>query len=859
MFGSYSGYPSPYLVRLNNVGTPDTGFNLATGVSGYVRAIAVQSNEKIIIGGGFTKYNGNLITNIARINSDGSIDPTFDLGTSANGAIRTMCIQSDGKIIVGGEFTVFNGTGFNRIVRLNSNGSIDATFTPGTGANNYINAIAVQTDGKIIIGGEFGSYNGTAMNRIARLNSDGTIDASFVTGTGFGAGSAITSIAIQNDNKILVAGNYSQYNGTTRTRITRINPDGSIDLTFDPGASANDKIRTISLQNDGNIIIGGDFTSYNGTSRRGIARLESNGNLDISFDPGNGVNNYANVEKTIIQNDGKIVAVGNFTTFNGAANIRIVRLLPDGNSDNTFVTGSGAGPGPNILVLALALQSDSKLLIGGNFTSYKDVGRNRITRILNCLSTFKTITADDCESYTLNGTNYYSSGIYTQTLVNAAGCDSVITLHLTINNNTGDTTASVCNSFTWHGITYTGSATPTYIYTNSAGCDSVVTLHLFINNNTGDTSATSCNTFTWHGNTYTTSGIYTHTFINSMGCDSVVTLNLTILYSNSASITETACDSIIINGQTYTQSGIHTQVLTNAQGCDSTLSINLTINNSSSSVLDETACNSYDLNGTLYTTSGTFTQTIPNTAGCDSTITLNLTLNASFSSISVTSCNSYTAPDDQVYTNSGIVTAVIPNSAGCDSTITIDLTINTVDTSVTANDPVLTANLSGATYQWLDCNNSYQPIAGETSQVFTAIQNGNYAVEITFNGCTDTSYCFPITSVYVDFNSYADEIIIFPNPFTTSATLKIPNLKSEARNPKHESQTNSNFVLRISDLTGKLVRTIPLTPTPHNLSPDKPSPTQITIELSDLKPGIYFVELNADKIYRGKIIKKDLH
>jgi uncharacterized delta-60 repeat protein len=223
---------------------------------------------------------------------DGSNDLSFNadkinLGDGPNSTIQTTAIQADGKIIIGGFFTSYNGTAINRIARLNADGSLDTGFNPGMGANNTITTTAIQADGKIIIGGGFTSYNGTAINLIARLNADGSLDTSFNPGTG--ANSAITTTAIQADGKIIIGGAFTSYNGTAINRIARLNADGSLDTGFNPGMGANNTISTTAIQADGKIIIGGAFTSYNGTvARNRIARLNADGSLDTGFNPGTG-------------------------------------------------------------------------------------------------------------------------------------------------------------------------------------------------------------------------------------------------------------------------------------------------------------------------------------------------------------------------------------------------------------------------------------------------------------------------------------------------------------------------------------------------------------------------------------------
>ncbi len=213
----------------------------------------------------------------------------------------------------------------------------------------------------------------------------------------------------------------------------------------------------------------------------------------------------------------------------------------------------------------------------------------------------------------------------------------------------GDTTAIACNSFKWYGTNYTTSSNPTHLLTNTSGCDSVVTLHLTINNSTtSSTSQTACNSYTWNGTTYASSGTYTKLLTNATGCDSTATLLLTINNSNTSSTSQTACNSYTWNGTTYASSGTYTKLLTNAAGCDSTATLLLTINNSNTSSTSQTACNSYTWNGTTYASSGTYIKHLTNSTGCDSAATLILTIN---SSPSITS-----QPTDQTPCAGGTIT-----------------------------------------------------------------------------------------------------------------------------------------------------------------------------------------------------------
>ena len=449
-------------------------------------------------------------------------------------------------------------------------------------------------------------------------------------------------------------------------------------------------------------------------------------------------------------------------------------------------------------------------------------------------STTGTDIVTACDSFTwIDGVTYTSSNnSATHTLTNAVGCDSVVTLVLTINNsNTVTDVITACNSFTWiDGVTYTSSnntATDTLI--NAAGCDSVVTLDLTINSTTGTDVVTACNSFTWiDGITYNSSNnTATDTLINAAGCDSVVTLDLTINNSTTGTDVVTACDSYVwIDGVTYTSSNnTATDTLTNAAGCDSVVTLDLTINNSTTGTDVITACDSYTwIDGITYTSSNnTATDTLTNAVGCDSVVTLDLTINLSTSSRqAITACDSFTWIDGITYTASNnTATDTLTNAVGCDSVVTLDLTINNPDTSVSRNGIELTAQETAATYQWLDCNNAFSPIAGATARVFTPVNNGNYAVEISKNNCTDTSGCYAINSVGL--NSFTEgSLKVYPNPTESVLMVELNRVYFPA-------------TLEITDARGKIMSA----KTVHN-----PKEEALRLDVSSLAAGLYFLRVS---------------
>ncbi len=240
--------------------------------------MGVQSDGKIICVGSFSSYNGTAANRVIRLNTDGTIDGTFVYGNGFNTTAHSVIVQPDGNILVGGAFTSYDGTGANRIIRLDTVGTIDGTFVYGTGLNGIASSLAIQSDGKILVGGNFTTYNGTAANRIIRLNTDGTVDGTFVYGTGLTGGvTEVLAITIQSDGKILIGGTFTDYNGTSANNIIRLNSDGTIDGTFIYGTGFNNEVRDISVQSNGKIICLGNFTSYQGTTYNRIVRLDPNG------------------------------------------------------------------------------------------------------------------------------------------------------------------------------------------------------------------------------------------------------------------------------------------------------------------------------------------------------------------------------------------------------------------------------------------------------------------------------------------------------------------------------------------------------------------------------------------------------
>jgi uncharacterized delta-60 repeat protein len=333
--------------------------------------------------GEFLTFTGTTITRLVRLSPDGFVDASFVVGSGFDNSIFDVKVQSDGKILVSGSFSTYQGTAVNRLVRLNSNGTLDSAFSTnqGTGLNGVAQAMAVQPDGKIVLGGTFTTFNGVTANTIVRLNADGTRDtAPFTTNIGTGANGLINDIKIRPDGRIIVVGSFSTFNGATVNNIVQLNSNGTRDTAFTAanGTGASGIVQTIAVQPDGKVLVGGGAT-FNGTTVNNIYRLNFSGSLDTAFTANIGTGISSRPLTILVQSDGKILVGGQFTTFNGATVGYIVRLNADGTRDTAFTTNTGTGAGYQ--VFTSVLQSDGKIILGGLFTTFNGNYVGRIVRL----------------------------------------------------------------------------------------------------------------------------------------------------------------------------------------------------------------------------------------------------------------------------------------------------------------------------------------------------------------------------------------------------------------------------------------------------------------------------------------------
>ena len=309
----------------------DTEFGPTVGgvTAPAISALVVQPDGRIVIGGNFSRLSGQKRCCLARLTPGGVLDAGFDFRD--HGDVSTLAVQEDGKILVGGTFTTLGGQRRLRLARLEPDGSLDPRFAPE--ANDQISALAIQGDGNILVGGWFSTLAGRARSRLARLHPDGTLDRDFNPGAAHEPEVKVpwvSSVAIQPDGRILVGGNFTRVSGRKRHRIARLHPDGTLDAGFDPAADGY--VYCMAVQADGRILVGGAFVQVAGQARRRIARLHPDGSLDEEFNPGA---DYA-VVSIALQTDGRILVGGAFGEAGGQRRHRLARLHPDGTLDGTL-------------------------------------------------------------------------------------------------------------------------------------------------------------------------------------------------------------------------------------------------------------------------------------------------------------------------------------------------------------------------------------------------------------------------------------------------------------------------------------------------------------------------------------------
>lgn len=272
-----------------------------------VQAMTVQPDGKLLVGGSF---NGGTLAiedpifkpGIARLNSDGSQDVSFNAGTGFDGPIEVIVVQPDGKILVGGAFLNCQGQPRKAIARLNADGSLDTGFNVGSGAGGTVFEIALYPDGRVVLGGNFTLYNSFPANRIVRLQANGTYDPTFATGSGFNA--TVSALAVQADGKVLAGGIFTVFNGTPRTHMARVNSNGTLDVAYvDPTvvSGPDNTVTDVTIGLGGTSYWIGEFDHFNGDFAP-VLKLDINGSRVAAFEDSQRIGHQARIHYDPVSN-----------------------------------------------------------------------------------------------------------------------------------------------------------------------------------------------------------------------------------------------------------------------------------------------------------------------------------------------------------------------------------------------------------------------------------------------------------------------------------------------------------------------------------------------------------------------------
>lgn len=367
-FTELAATPQNHISQLYSDGRIDDYFYVRDGLDGSVRAIGLLPNGGMLIGGEFTQVWGQPRAHLAALHRHGLLDYI----PSAGAPVNAISVNEYGKAVVGGEFRNINWVPRNFVARFVPPGSADDYFRPEFSGAPY--ATVLQPDGKLVVGGFFSQISRVARNNIGRINADGTLDTSFDPGAG--ADNYVFAITLQPDGRILIGGSFHNVDGRPRAGLARLYPDGKLDEAFDPspaGGRINNAIDAIAVQPDGRMIVSGDFSRIAGGDRHGLARLNADGTLDTSFN----ANPNVAPDTIVLQPDGRILIAGIFSRVNGEPAEQVARLNPDGSLDTSF----------NVAVESyhtishIGLLPNGKIIIAGDFYAIGGVPRDNIARL----------------------------------------------------------------------------------------------------------------------------------------------------------------------------------------------------------------------------------------------------------------------------------------------------------------------------------------------------------------------------------------------------------------------------------------------------------------------------------------------
>lgn len=386
-------------------GTPSTTGNTKFGIgfNGDTTDAVLQPDGKVIVVGNFTSYNGTAVPGIVRLNTDGSVDTGFNtrVGTgSAGDGISAIELQPDGKLVLSGTFSAWNGTPAGRIARIQPDGSTDQAFIinvgtgitggAGSSAGAFATDIEIQPDGKIVFVGDFTQFQGATQEFILRLNADGTADTAFNTNAATVIDIYVYGVEAQSTGHLIVVGGNIGAGGSTNGGIVRLTSTGTLDSSFSAAigtgaaAVAGGFTGAVAVLSDNSVLVGGKFSQFGTSVADSLAKISATGTVDSSFATtlSTGIagamarSPFQWMEQILVQSDGSLLLGGCFLTINGVSSPGIARITSSGEVDSSF--GSKLGSGFNGCVRRILSMPDGTAMAFGQFTSINGVTANGI-------------------------------------------------------------------------------------------------------------------------------------------------------------------------------------------------------------------------------------------------------------------------------------------------------------------------------------------------------------------------------------------------------------------------------------------------------------------------------------------------
>lgn len=363
-------------LSFSKTGVPGGGM---PSIDGDVNLLAIQPDGEILAAGSFSSVNGEPRAGLVRFDASGLLEDTtaFNPGPeNAGNSIQAMAVQPDGRILIAGFFTQWNGVPRGGIARLMPNGELD-TFGAGAGANAAVQGLLLLPGGQILIRGQFFTVHGLPRQGLARLNTDGTLDTTFHTDVD----GSITSMALDPDGNVLICGVISAVGGQPHKHLVRLNmPEGTVDATFVPALPSSAYCFNVCVQPNGHILVAG-YLPGPGGDNRGMVRLMPNGVEE-------GVGTFhppviQGIQVMALQEDGHLIIGGEFYEIAGQVRNGLARLLPNGGLEGLDSFANGSGVGSVGAVHDLALQRDGKIIVAGDFSEMNGVPCSNIARVLN--------------------------------------------------------------------------------------------------------------------------------------------------------------------------------------------------------------------------------------------------------------------------------------------------------------------------------------------------------------------------------------------------------------------------------------------------------------------------------------------